>query len=127
MNKAKREALEAKGWKLGDAKDFLGLTEDESRLVEQGLEEERRLAEIRSAVGRAFRDARVERKLTQSQVAKTLKTGQANVSKIESAADDVSLDKMLGGLFRLGGTASVVFAPAKPAKVATKRRRKPAG
>lgn len=34
MNKGKRKALEAVGWRVGDAGDFLGLTEEEHRLVE---------------------------------------------------------------------------------------------
>ena len=44
MNKAKREALEQAGWVLGDAEDFLELTD-----------EERHLVELRIAVSSAFK------------------------------------------------------------------------
>jgi len=34
MNKAKRKLLEKKGWKLGTAEEFLGLSPAESRSIE---------------------------------------------------------------------------------------------
>lgn len=34
MDKKKREKLEAAGWRFGDAADFLGLNEEERRLVD---------------------------------------------------------------------------------------------
>jgi hypothetical protein len=36
MEQAKRERLEAKGWKVGTVAEFLGLTPEESALVEIG-------------------------------------------------------------------------------------------
>jgi hypothetical protein len=36
METSKRERLEAQGWKVGDAADFLGLTSEESVMVENG-------------------------------------------------------------------------------------------
>ena len=92
MNKAKREALEQAGWVLGDAEDFLELTD-----------EERHLVELRIAVSSAFQARRRDRRLTQSEVAKMLGTSQPRVAKIE-AASEVSLDLMFRGLFVLGGT-----------------------
>ena len=52
MKKAKREALERKGWKLGSADDFLDLSAEESAYIEmkialsEKLRERRQLAEI---------------------------------------------------------------------------------
>ena len=37
MNKAKREILEKKGWKVGTAEEFLGLSPAESRCIEKRL------------------------------------------------------------------------------------------
>jgi hypothetical protein len=34
LNKTKRSRLEARGWRVGSAKDFLGLSPEETALVE---------------------------------------------------------------------------------------------
>ena len=93
MNKDKKQALEAAGWIVGDAEDFLELTV-----------EERHLVELRVAVSRAVRALRERQNLTQAQVARKLKTSQPRFAKIESGASDVSLDLMFRGLFALGGS-----------------------
>jgi hypothetical protein len=38
MKRGKRKRLEAAGWRLGDAKEFLDLTDDESALIEVKLQ-----------------------------------------------------------------------------------------
>jgi DNA-binding XRE family transcriptional regulator len=93
MNKEKRRALEGAGWVFGDAEDFLELTI-----------EERHLVALRLAVSRAVRMLREKQNLTQTQVAKKLKTSQPRVVKIEAGASDVSLDLLFRSLFTLGGT-----------------------
>ena len=93
MNESKKRALEAAGWVMGDAEDFLELTV-----------EERQLVELRVAVSRAVRALRERQNLTQTQVARKLKTSQPRIAKLESGASDVSLDLMFRGLFALGGT-----------------------
>ena len=37
MNSAKRQRLEAAGWAVGDAKDFLGLSPEEAAFIELKL------------------------------------------------------------------------------------------
>lgn len=93
MNETKRRALEAAGFVFEDAEDFLELSA-----------EERQLVDLRLAVSRAARARREEQRLTQSQVAKRLKTTQPRVAKIEAGASDVSLDWMFRELFALGGS-----------------------
>lgn len=93
MDPQKRKNLEEAGWVFGDAEDFLGLSEEESRMVD-----------LRLAVSRAVRKVRLDRKLTQAQAAKILETSQAKVSNIEAAAGGVTLDLMFRSLFALGGT-----------------------
>jgi transcriptional regulator with XRE-family HTH domain len=78
---------------MGDAEDFLELTV-----------EERQLVELRVAVSRAVRALRERQNLTQTQVARKLKTSQPRIANLESGASDVSLDLMFRGLFALGGT-----------------------
>lgn len=92
MNERERKALEAAGFRIGDAEDFLELTD-----------EERRLVELRVAVSRAVRSRRKEQGLTQGQVAKRLKTSQPRVAMLEAGASAVSLDAMFEALFALGG------------------------
>jgi len=99
MKTPKKQRLEAAGYAVGDAADFLGLTAEELALVE-----------LRLAVSRAFRDARGKRNLTQQQVAELMESSQSRVAKMEAAAGDVTLDLMFRGLFAVGGTAKDVFA-----------------
>jgi ribosome-binding protein aMBF1 (putative translation factor) len=101
MDKKKQNALEAAGFRIGDAEDFLGLTQ-----------EERRLVELRVAVSRAVRRLRERQRLTQQQLAARLKSSQSRVAKIEAASADVSLDLLFRGLFAVGGKLDDLSAPA---------------
>ena len=93
MNKAEVEALEAAGFRIGDAGDFLGLTD-----------EERALVDLRVSVSRAVRRLRLVHHLTQQQVATRIKSTQARVAKVEAGDSGVSLDVMFRGLFAVGGS-----------------------
>jgi predicted XRE-type DNA-binding protein len=108
MDERKREALEAAGFRVGDAADFLGLSE-----------EERRLVELRVAVSRAVRRRRTEKHLTQKQLATKLRSSQSRVAKLESCAGDVTLDLMFRGLFAVGGDLKDLGTDAKAAGVRT--------
>jgi hypothetical protein len=39
MDAAKRKALEAAGWRFGDAADFLGMTDEERQLLDARVDE----------------------------------------------------------------------------------------
>lgn len=115
MQKKKRAALQAAGFRIGDAEDFLELTD-----------EERRLLEVRFAVSQSVRRLREKQQLTQEQLAVKLKSSQSRVAKIEAAASDVSLDLLFRGLFAVGGGLDDLFShttrrggkvPPTPAKV----------
>jgi DNA-binding XRE family transcriptional regulator len=93
MTPEKRARLEAKGWKVGTAEQFLGLSPQESVLVEL----RRRLAD-------AVRELRNEKHLTQLQLAKLLGSSQSRVAKVESAADSVSIDLLIRSLLAMGAT-----------------------
>jgi DNA-binding XRE family transcriptional regulator len=76
-----------------DAEDFLGLTDDERRLVEPRL-----------AVSRTVRRLREQQGMTQQQLAAKLKSSQSRVAKVEAAAAEVSLDLSIRALFAAGGS-----------------------
>jgi ribosome-binding protein aMBF1 (putative translation factor) len=92
MNRKTQRTLEAAGFRVADAEDFLNLTY-----------EERRLVELRVAVSRTIRRVRAKHKLTQQQLADRLQSSQSRVAKLEAGAGDVSLDLLFRGLFALGG------------------------
>lgn len=112
MNPQKRKALEAAGFRLGDAGDFLDLTEVERAIVDVRLEFSRRIREARAAHG-----------LTQADLAHRMKSSQSRVAKLEAAAPDVSLDLMLRGFLAAGGTladlARVFRRSTTPKRAAT--------
>jgi DNA-binding XRE family transcriptional regulator len=103
MDRATRARPEAARFRVGVAEDFLGLTE-----------EERRLVELRLAVSRAVRRLREKQGLTQQQLAAKLKSSQSRVAKIEAAAGDVSLDLSIRALFAAGGSLADVVSPDPP-------------
>jgi ribosome-binding protein aMBF1 (putative translation factor) len=92
MDKKTRKRLEAAGFRVGDAEDFLELSK-----------EERRLVQLRLAVSRAVRYQRKKHGVTQKQLASKLRSSQSRVAKIEAAAGDVSLDLSIRALFAAGG------------------------
>lgn len=93
MDKAKRQRLEAKGWKVGGADDFLGLTPEEAAYVE-----------LKLALSQSVRDHRRSRKLTQVEFARLLKSSQSRVAKIEAGDSSVSLDLLIRALMAMGAT-----------------------
>ena len=102
----KRAGLEAAGWKVGDAADFLRLTEEEQQIIE-----------FRLMVGRGVRRLRESHHLTQQQLAERIGSSQSRVAKIEAASHEVSLDLMLRGFFSAGGRLSdLVLSPRRPSE-----------
>lgn len=91
MKAAKRTKLEASGWKVGNAADFLELSNEEAAYIELKLKLAKRLKE-----------ARTRRRLTQQQVAKRLDSSQSRVAKMETGDRSVSLDLLIKSLLTLG-------------------------
>ena len=94
MRSAKKKRLESKGWKVGSAKDFLGLSSEEEAYIEIKL----RLAE-------GLRDQRLRRQMTQSDLARKLKSSQSRVAKMEAGEGSVSLDLLVRSLLALGASS----------------------
>jgi DNA-binding XRE family transcriptional regulator len=93
MNSAKKKRLESAGWKVGSAKDFLGLTREEAELVEMKL-----------ALGQVLKRYRARRRLTQEALAVKLGSSQSRVAKLESGFRGATLDLLFRALFATGAT-----------------------
>ncbi len=106
MDAKKRKRLEAAGWQTGTAADFLELTAEESALVETRL-----------AVSRALRARRQAKGVTQTALAKKLRSSQSRVAKMEAGDPSISLDLLLRAFFATGATRRDL------ARVLTSRRR----
>ncbi len=116
MDATKRKALEAAGWKVGDAAEFLGMSA-----------EERELLDARVEVAMAIRRRRKALHLSQKDLGARLRTTQPRVAKIERAASDVSLDQLVRALAAVGGKVVVRTKTSKatrttPRAKATKPR-----
>jgi DNA-binding XRE family transcriptional regulator len=93
MDKDKRARLEAKGWRVGDVEEFLGLTPDEAAYLE-----------LKLALSEKVREYRQAKQLTQVQMAQMLGSSQSRVAKIETGDASVSLDLLVRSLLALGAT-----------------------
>jgi transcriptional regulator with XRE-family HTH domain len=114
MNQAKREALEAAGFRVGDAAEFLGMDDLDRRYVE-----------FRLAVMRAIYRRRTALKLTQRELAERIGSSQPRVARMESGEDDVSLNTSIRALLALGGGLEDLLGPDEsppPAPRDTRRR-----
>lgn len=109
MNSATRKALQADGWRFGDAADFLEMSD-----------EERQLLDARVELALAVRRQREAHNLSQKELGAKLKTSQPRIAKIERAAADVSLDQLVRAFTAAGGTLTVKSAATQ------RKKRKPA-
>ena len=105
MQVAKRRKLVERGWAVGDAGDFLGLTA-----------EERALVDLRLRLANGLKIQRVQRRLTQGELAKVVGSSQSRVAKMEAGDPGVSIDLLFRSLIALGASSSDL------AKIITARR-----
>ena len=93
MELAKQQRLEAAGWKVGNTAEFLGLSEEESTLVEIKLRLSRKLRERR------------QQRMTQSELAARLNSSQPRVAKAEQGDSSVSLELLVRAMLATGATS----------------------
>ena len=93
MNQAKQKRLEKKGWRVGSVAELLALTPDESAYIEMKI-----------ALSQSVRARRADKRLTQMQLARLLKSSQSRVAKIEAGDKSVSLDLLVRSLVILGAS-----------------------
>jgi DNA-binding XRE family transcriptional regulator len=93
MDAKKRKRLEAAGWQVGSAAEFLKLTPEESALME-----------MRLALSRSLKERRLSAGLTQIGLAKQLGSSQSRVAKLEAADPSVSLELLIRALLAVGAS-----------------------
>jgi DNA-binding XRE family transcriptional regulator len=93
MKVSKKEKLESRGWRVSDAGEFLGLSDDEVAFIEMKLLLSENLHRLRR-----------DRKVSQSELANRMGSSQSRVAKMESGDPSVSVDLLLKGLLSLGAT-----------------------
>ena len=96
MDQAKRERLEAKGWKVGSVSDFLELTAEESVLVE-----------IKLALSQNLKERR-QRLMTQSELASKMSSSQPRIAKAENGDASVSIELLIRAMLATGATPQVI-------------------
>jgi DNA-binding XRE family transcriptional regulator len=91
MDVKKRRKLEAAGWKVGGAGEFLKLNDTETQFLE-----------IKLSLVRMLRLCRERNHLTQAQLAKKIKSSQSRVAKMEAGDPSVSVDLLMRSLLAVG-------------------------
>jgi hypothetical protein len=119
MKEARRKKLEAAGWRVGSADEFLGLSAAEAILVD-----------LRIALSQALRERRARLRMSQRTLAVRIKSSQSRVAKMEAADPAVSFELLLRGLLATGATrrevAHVLDEPAPTPKRKARARSFPA-
>ena len=106
MRREKKRRLMARGWAVGDPREFLGSTEEEASFVE-----------LKLTLADNLRRRRLKRGLTQTQLAKRLESSQSRVAKMEAGDRSVSLDLLVRSLLTVGMTrrelAKLIATPTR--------------
>ena len=97
MKLSKQKKLEAAGWKIGSAADFLELSEAEEMLVN-----------MKVALAKHVKAMRQEKKITQQQLAKLIGSSQSRVAKLETADRPVSMELLIRSLSSMGATRAQI-------------------
>ncbi len=92
MTPEEKKRLEAAGYTVGDTQQFLGLTDEEMKLID-----------LRIALVRAAKAARKKAGLTQADIAKRIGSSQPRVAAVERFGTEPSLDLVIRCLYAAGG------------------------
>lgn len=93
MRAEKRKRLEAKGWKVAGPKEFLGLSDEEAAYIE-----------LRLKLAEGLKARRSKKGMTQTALAKAVRSSQSRVAKMEAGDPTVSLDLLVKSLLALGAS-----------------------
>ena len=102
MDKRKRELLEARGWKVGDVREFLELSEEELEYIE-----------IKIALSQLVKEQRKRRRLTQERAAQLIGSSQSRVAKMEAGDPSVSIDLYVKSIIAYGGSREEISEAIK--------------
>ena len=92
MERKKQERLEKKGWKIGDAVDFLDLTPEESVIVE-----------MRLALSLSLKERR-KKLMTQAELATKISSSQPRIAMAESGDSSVSIELLIRAMLATGAS-----------------------
>jgi predicted XRE-type DNA-binding protein len=95
MEPTKRQKLEAAGWKVGSAAEFLQLSPEEEAIVE-----------IRLSLSKYLKQLRQQQQLSQHKLAENINSSQSRVAKMEASDPSVSIDLLIKSLLALGAARS---------------------
>lgn len=115
MHASKRRKLEAAGYKVGNAADFLDLSPEEAALIDVKVKLASQLVALRKKA-----------KISQTVLAQRIGSSQSRVAKMEACDPSVSMDLMFKTAFALGASQEkvgrLVVALAGNGNVAASRR-----
>ena len=93
MDSRKKKKLQAKGWVVGGATEFLQLSDEEARYIE-----------LKLALAESLKSERLKQNVTQVELAKMIGSSQSRVAKMEAGDPSVTVDLLLKALLTLGVT-----------------------
>lgn len=113
MKNAKKDRLEAAGWKVGSAEDFLSLSDADRALID-----------VRILLAKTLRKQRVLQHLSQTSLAERVGSSQSRVAKMEAGDPSVTLDLLVRTLFATGTSGADIaaaFTTAAPSRVKARK------
>ena len=93
MKPSKKQKAQKAGWKVGSAKEFLGLDDEEMALIDMKL-----------GLASALKTKRQAKRYTQIDLAEMIGSSQSRVAKMEAGDPSVSTDLLIRGMLALGAT-----------------------
>ena len=97
MKAAKRKKLEAAGWKVGSASEFLELSDAEEMLINMKL-----------SLAANVKALRQQKRITQQELAKRIGSSQSRIAKMEVADRSVSMELFVRSLTALGASRTQI-------------------
>ena len=97
MKASKQKQLEAAGWKVGSASEFLELSDAEEMLVNMKL-----------ALAANVKSMRQKKRITQQELAKRIGSSQSRIAKMEVADPSVSMELFVRSLVALGASRTQI-------------------
>lgn len=93
MKESKKKKLEAVGWKVGTTEEFPNLSPEETAFIK-----------IKTSLSKNLQLKRRKNNMTQTDLARLLKSSQSRVAKIEAGDPSVSIDLIVRSLLALGSS-----------------------
>ena len=99
MTDAQKKMLAAKGYKVTDSAEWLGLSREEAQIVDMRVALAHELERVRKAKG-----------ITQAELAKRVGTKQSGVARMLNNPDTSTMDNLIKALIALGEPISKIAA-----------------